>query len=457
MDEEADRSAELLARYRRVGDTEALDEAITLREAALGDPSDSDRLLAYGGALHLRAMRFRSRPDLARVVTVFETALDLAPTDVWLRIALANALIDRWLLNDDAADFDRAAALYRDTDSPQARSMLGWALVKRQMKGQGRDSEQALALCQHALAEIEDSDPDRHEYLSRFAEAAATHAAGTQDAALLTEARDAMTAVLDATKGMGPRRWNQLIVAIPILFARAFMVEDEAEIRAAEAFIESTLAELPADMPDRRVAQVVYGVLLSRRADDADIRDRAIELLLAGLPSVSPTSLGRAVTVLVTARLLLNREPPDVEQAITLLRDQLAVEPENADLRELFQAALSLRYERTADPADLATSVELGDSPFGRAAALLQAASGSDDELDAQIAAAEQALADLPDHESAAVVGPLAGALQSRFQRTGHPADLDRAIALVETMVDGSATDDPEMAAWSALLAQLEW
>ncbi|MFE1444625.1 CHAT domain-containing protein [Streptomyces sp. NPDC058739] len=175
--------------------------------------------------------------------------------------------------------------------------------------------------------------------------------------------------------------------------------------------------------------------LLNRVGRDAVDIDRVIEVFdLVTTASWDTGDPGWTVAALGLGTALLSRfeqrqDRRDLDRAIILMREVRDRRPPRPEQRHaaarLAARALKLRHDRTGDLADL-------DEAVAHAAEAAGYDSDGHDDLEALIALLQRSL-DLADPavpQFARALLSLARALITRFDRDGHPGDLDRAIAV---------------------------
>ncbi|MGW6740047.1 CHAT domain-containing protein [Streptomyces sp. NPDC055025] len=415
-------------------------------------------------------------------------------------------------------------ALHGDESDVPARHVLGWFFYTRHLAlaaaGKGeRDREVALDLLEPVLALGYETVP---------AELRPTLAERMVPAALGMRAEDEETAVavvrfavrlLDALPVAHPR-WAGLArraAALAVSFRPAAAVLDEftarlwgratpgsAELDAVVTVLETQLAALPENAPERPGYLSNLGLALSRRyAATRDARDleaavRAGRSAVDGTPDDAEHRAVRAnqghnlTSVLVTR---YEREPTDdhLREAIDVARqcvaDTPAEDPNARDRSGNLAVLTRLAHQRTGDPGDLRTAIdahtaavdlvpepERATSPHvGRLGTLLwQRYESQGDALDLSGALdlLQRARPPLPargDGEPAiahrvesppvrgdderSVLVSLGGALLARHQRHGDPADLDDAVRCLEAV----GGDDVIATTASANLGAVLW
>ncbi|MFJ5780045.1 CHAT domain-containing protein [Streptomyces sp. NPDC093094] len=175
--------------------------------------------------------------------------------------------------------------------------------------------------------------------------------------------------------------------------------------------------------------------LLNRVGRNSVDIDRVIEVFdLVTTASWDTADPGWTVAALGLGTALLSRfeqrqDRQDLDRAISLVREVRDPRPPRPEQRHeaarLAARALRLRHDRTGDLADL-------DEAVANAAEAAGFDSDGHDDLEALIALLQRSL-DLTDPgvpQFARALLSLACALLTRFDRDGHPGDLDRAIAV---------------------------
>ena len=453
-------AAELVAQYRKDGSPRPLEHAINLLRAALDrSPENCSLLLEYGKALMERAWRLGRPEDADASVAACRDLLRLTAPDDPERaarlIAAADAHMSRWPNSGDTADFEHAVGLFQEALSigaVEAQPRLGNALAMRVSKGQGpdRDAAEAVARCRGGLATVRETDPDWPRYLTWFAFAAFIQAGKVDDVALLDEALVAIGQALDMAEG-APDRWARQVVATSMMFTRLVISEEEEYLGRVRDFAARTVSDLPKDLPARRTAELIYGLMLyfqlQGQEDQAD-RDEAISMLEAGLHGLAladpsrPTTI-RMITELRIDRCLATYRLSDIDDVIAFLGEQLAMTPDDAQMAENTKLMMMLRFEITGDPADLSPSGHSGEDLISLQADLIRAASDAPADLDRSIASAELALAGLAtdDPRRFALRSRLSSALEARYLKRRRQDDLGRAIDIAAANVEESAEE----------------
>jgi hypothetical protein len=181
--------------------------------------------------------------------------------------------------------------------------------------------------------------------------------------------------------------------------------------------------------------------------DPAD-RERAIGVLREALGEPRPgLSMYERSCDELLRKLLWNRMSDgarldDVDDLVARLRAALADTPGDEELREDLYKASRARFSITGDQDDLPSGEDLEDESERVDAQVFQAISGSLEELDAAVSAADRLLDD-DDHEDDRLDGlriSLSGVLTARYAHRGDRGDLDRSLSLQARVIDGLPT-----------------
>ncbi|MGI5292907.1 CHAT domain-containing protein [Nonomuraea polychroma] len=463
MDHVAGRAAaDLVARFEREDNLDALDQAIALYE--------TDGGLPYGTALLQRHSRTGAPEDLDRAVAVLLDTLKQAPEEAAQQAArlvgAADALVARWDVWSDPADVEAAIGWYRQAlqltpESAATRSKLGLTIARRRLLGGGDDGDltEALSLCEEAVA-LHDAagdvdggkerDSDRAIFLDRLALVMSARAVEVEDQALAQAAVETAEGALALLPANGPRRWELETTHVSVLVNRYALRRHPDDLAAANAACASLLETMPSDVYGRRVAHVQYGMMAAARFGDtrdrAD-REHAIAVLREALgePHPGSTAVERIGDGLLRT-LLWNRmsDGPclaDVDELIARLRALRADAPDNADLRQELYEASTARFSITGDPADLPSGDDLPDEVSRVSAMVFDAIPGTLEGLDAAVASADRVLASQghDEHRVGSLRLNLSGALHARFSYRGDRWDLGDSVNLLA----GALADAP--------------
>ncbi|MEV1178054.1 hypothetical protein, partial [Nonomuraea sp. NPDC049784] len=462
MDHTADSAADLVARFEREDDLDALDQAITQYEADAGVP--------YGRALLQRYTRTGAQEDLDRGVAAMLAALEQSPEEAEELAGAADALVMRWDARSDPADVETAIGWYRQAidlapESAATLSKLGLTIARRRLLGAGGagDLAEALTICEEAVAldrtagdsdADQDRDTGRAVHLSKLALVMSARAVEAEDQALAQTAVETMDDALAQLPGNGPLRWGLELPRVSVLANRYLLTKRPEDLAITTAACAALLESMPADLPSRHLAHIQYGMMIYTRfgetRDRAD-RDRAITVLREALGDPHPGSSAiERVSDELLRTLLWNRisQGPrlgDVDELIARLRALLADTPDDKELRQELYEASTARFSITGDQADLPSGDDLEDEVSRLSARVFNAIPGSLEELDAAIAAADRVL-DSPgqdDDRFGSLRVILSGALFARFSQRGDRQDLDRSLALLTDAIADAPTGGP--------------
>ncbi|WP_257902255.1 hypothetical protein [Saccharothrix obliqua] len=401
---------------KRVG----LDAAVEWLTAAVAaaEPGDPDRvvLMADLGVAH--QTRYEARGDLAdldRAVTAKAAALDAAPPD----------------------HPDRAVLL----------SNLGFSLLTRYRRGRAEeDLTRATEACEAAVAASPAGRPGRDRRLANLADC---RHAWFERTGHLDDLRAALAAVTACSAD--PMRFAD----IGLLHLKAFEPAGAADdVHRAVGALESALAGLPADDPDRAAitAGLSQALLLRYRITHvpADL-DRGVELGAEAAAGAGPDLPPWPAAVVEVHRARrggghpAELDPAGWEAATALHRVWFERTYDEHDRRLALDAATrgierapEGHPERPRLPAHLAFLHRAGYSHDGDPA-----------HLGAAFDAARQAAdTGLPEHLEA-----LGDLHRVRYERTGDLADLHAAVALVGQALATAAPDHPDRASTATALS----
>lgn len=366
------------------------------------------------------------------------------------------------------------------TEAPSAENLQALArmlLEKYLLEGDTADLERAVEADQQAVA----AGPPTADLLTDLANALHYRFRRTGNPQDLADATSAARQAVDLTSA--PER-DALLALAGILFSRFRITAEMDAIDEALARSREAAAITPQDDPAfpvilTRIAEVLYARFIATGA--AGEIDEAIELISTAvslIPSGHP-ELGAMLNNLANAllvRFTVRTDAADVDRSVDLLRQSAAVtapsSPQQPTIIAALATALRTRFHVSGNLADLdeavtsARSAVAGIPPgdVSRAAVLsalgaaLQERFAATDmiaDLDEAIRVAQNAAADLPDRHAdrPAVLANLASVLHLRFGRTGQPADLDEASAAAQAAVASCPPRSPYRATCLVVLA----
>ncbi|MEU6730061.1 CHAT domain-containing protein [Nonomuraea wenchangensis] len=466
MDHIAGDAADLVTRFEREDDLDALDQAIDQYEASAG--------VSYGRALLQRYARTGAQEDLDRGVAALLEALEQSPDEAAERATrlagAADALVMRWDARSDPADVETAIRWFRQAmvlapESAAPRSKLGLTIARRRLSGGGDDGDlsEALALCEEAVAldraagdsdGAQDRDAARAAHLGKLALVMSARAVEAEDRALAQTAVETMDGALALLPGSGPLRWGNELPRVSVLANRYVLTRRPEDLAITIAACAALLESMPIDLPGRHLAHLQYGMMIYTRfgeTRDRTDREQAITVLREALGDPRPGSslIERAADGLLRT-LLWNRISEglrlgDVDELIGRLRAQLADTPDDKELRQELYEASTARFSITGDQADLPSGEDLEDEVSRVSARVFNAIPAGLEELDAAIAVADGVLGSPGQDEdrlgNLRVI--LSGALYARFSHRGDRRDLDRSLALLTDAVAGAPAGGP--------------
>ncbi|MBE8476792.1 CHAT domain-containing protein [Streptomyces justiciae] len=425
-----------------------------------------------------RQLRLAGAYDAAeweRLVAMWGRILGILPAGdplrhLWLA-NLSQAHLLRYQHTGAATDLEAAlstarrsvrAATVTDPDRGMGLVNLAGALAERyRSEGTTEDLDLAVDLMREAVTGLPPDHVLRARYLCDLGGLLGMRFTRHEDPADLD---GSVTALRESTRAvpadpMGPGL--ALSNLGESLLLRHTLAGDPADLDEAVDALWRAVDTTPEEHVGRARYRSSLGAALCARfelrGDGADL-DEAVAVLRAAVAGAPPGSLARngaLVNLSVARYFALHRPglcPADLDEAVNAAREALAALPPghtgHAKCRALLAHALRVRYEHSANPADLAEAVDLGEGlavpaadiapteaaerlNAGAAAALtdyLRTTSPSD--LDAGIASLRAALRTLPPgHASRPVLlANLALALVGRFARSADAADLDAAI-----------------------------
>jgi tetratricopeptide (TPR) repeat protein len=481
------------------------DPAVVLATVAVGEvgdllktvpnPAADLEIMATAGFLHW--FRYQALPvgedqeDLLAALMFFEPVYRAVPEVVpepllvhldpaRISAARARELLRRTEAAVDPAALDEAVDLLQQAvaatpkDHPRLPVYLGDlddALERRfELKGEWADIDAAVDVCRRAVAAVPVGHPDRAGALSNLGNALGLRFERGGDPADLEQAIEAGSAAEAAAGADHPARVQILANLGSNLVLRADRDGTEADVRAAVGYLRQAAELLPPSHPARpSVAANLARALYSRwelRHDSADLAE-SIRLCQEALAAVPPGHPKQEGILLMLSKALHDRgvelmaeyrDSADLavlNAAVLAFTNAAAGLPVEHPIRRLISSALctalTSRYERTGDPADLGQAVAEGEQacadPALRTAHALSNLStalrrryerdGQVADLDRAIDAGRQAVAMTKDTgpDLASLLSNLGGVLQRRFERTGEMVVLNEAIETFQRAV----------------------
>ena len=443
----------------------------------------------YGADLYEEYRRTGNLQTLQRAITAFREAVDATPVghpgrDLMLS-NLGKTLLWRFRHTGQLADLDQAITACREAADatpathpgrPVVLSNLGAILRSRFARtGQAADLDQAISLAREAADATPADYPERFAVLTNLGAALSVRFGRTGQLADLDQAITASREAIDATPASNPGRplmLSNLGNALRIRFERT---GQEADLDQAITVGREAVDGAPVGHPDRVIYLNNAGIALRmrfRRAGQQADLDQAITLLREAVdatPGDHPDRASRLSNLggMLQARFGRAGRQADLDQAITLVREALDATPAGSPDRPLYLSnlgnALGRRFERTGQQADLdkavtlfrealnATPAESPDRP-GRLSDLGDALhsrfgrTGQQADLDDAITVDREAVNTTPaDHtKRPGHLSSLGNALAERFERTGQQADLDQAVTLFREAVEATPAGSPD-------------
>lgn len=470
---------------------DTVDEVVDLLKT-VPDPAADLEIMAMAGFVHWLRYQLRPAPEdqkdlLAALMffqPVYQAHPEAVPEPLLARLdppcaaaARARDLLRRTETVIDPATLDEAVDLLRQAvaatpdDHPRLPVYLGDlddALERRfELKGERADIDAAVEVCRRAVAAVPTGHPDQAGALSNLGNALGLRFETSGDRADLDEAIEAGTAAEAAAGAHYPARVQIMVNLGGNLALRGDLDGSKDDIRAAVGRLRQAAKQCPPGQP--AITIVLASALYAQwrlEHDRADL-DESIRLCQEAVAAVPPGHPKRHGITLTLSKALHDR-------GVTLVTEYAA----SADLATLnaaieafsgaaagvgplalsaLSSALTLRYERTGDPADLERAVAEGEracaDPALRASPGLSALStalrrrfestGQVADLGRAIDTGRQAVALLrsADPDLPKALSNLGGVLQRRFERTGEISVLNEAIGAFQRAV--AADRDP--------------
>ncbi|EJC99004.1 uncharacterized protein FOMMEDRAFT_113608 [Fomitiporia mediterranea MF3/22] len=434
-------AATLLSRFKQLGRTTDLDEAIEHHRAALklrpnGHPDRPMSLNNLANSLESRFKQHGSTVDIEEAIEHHRTALRLCPhghPDCSMFLSnLAASLVTRFERGGRPADLDeaivhhRSALKLRPNGHPNrllSLSNLASSLATRfEQYGQTADLDEAIEHNRVSLELCPDNHPDRSAFLNNLANSLQARFKQNGQAADLDEAIEHHRAALHRRPNGHPRRFASLNSLANCLQFRFQQHGRTADLDGAIKLYRTALELLPDSHPDRSTSLNGLAVALQRRFEQhgkiADL-DEAIEHHRAVLHLRPNGHPNRSMALDNLANSLLmryeqNRQTMDLDEAIEHHRAALQLRPDG-------------HPERAGTLNDLASSLHARFVQNGQTVVLDEAIEHERVALDLR-----------PDGHPGRLtsLNNLATSLIARFEQHGLITDLDEAIRCLRTAVE---------------------
>lgn len=311
----------LWARFQRSGASGDLDEVIATRRSIIdatptGSAKLTERLSQLGMALLTRFRDRRTSADLDEAVTTLHSALAAATTDTERMVCqsdLCCALHTRFEHSNARADLDEAADLARSVSAlahpePSPELLISMATVldsRARRTGALDDLDTAIGLVRRAAA------------------------------ATTSEHRPG-----------------------------AHRAHGHLQLRAEGIWADPATD----DTPVQTEVQRLLGAYLARRFEWTDVHadaDALVQLRREAVTTTSADSAEHATSLASLSHVLMLRylrtgNRADLDEAVTKLRQALAIDPENAGYLLSLSDAMGHRFLADRDEADLDAAIELG-------------------------------------------------------------------------------------------------
>ncbi|QXV57811.1 CHAT domain-containing protein [Amycolatopsis sp. TNS106] len=450
-----------------------------LASCAPDDPAFGEALLLRGSALRVRFVRTGDTTDIAESVRYLREALGNLPegseSHVPALLNLASSLQTRFSYasafttpdGPDEADLSEAITLARKADAAVGENHpLRWAVeatLATVLRAEGTDPAEVTRAARAALAALPADSPLRGTALLSLGEALRRlyRASGGQE--VLREAVDVLREAKTAGAG-GPLGRTPMLTALSmVLYETVKLADTDGEIDDGELdeAIETTRVAAR-DIPDDTVirgqqlwqlAELLRWRFL--RTGQATNLDERIETLRATVPlAPDAPALTQCLSALVDAlslRYSRNPDPADLDESVAALcrivESLPTGDPRLPDLQADTALAHLQRFDARGEPADRETATRLirsalaatGDSSryriLGVLAAILSSTATSERDPEKLTEAIEACHAATPPGAvpKVAVTLTLGNALISRYENTGAEADLEAAATTLRS------------------------
>ncbi len=303
------------------------------------------------------------------------------------------------------------------------------ALRKAQETGEVAHFDEAIRLLQSAIDVAPPTWWKRPWVLTNIGSALQIRGRGTGAITDLNRAVEVLEEAVRCAPSHDPQRCGVLNNLRGALSARFDLTGDNADLDRAIDVLEEAATSTPTADPDRvGLFSTLRIALCSRfeRAGDAADLNRALRVLELAANSTPTGSTDRRTLLLGVASVFYLRS--------TALGDL-------ADL----QRAIKI-YDKYATTAPTDSDEASECSNFAIALQTRFERTGNAADLDRAIELLELAQAATPIEDPQWAAGPcnVAGALMARFERNGDPADLDRAVTLFEDALTDVPTEHPQ-------------
>jgi tetratricopeptide (TPR) repeat protein/CHAT domain-containing protein len=400
-----------------------LDEAIDLtRQAAMADGHPGRAMFLHGLCLALlrRFEQTQEAGDLSEAAEAGATALDLWPADPAPLVALlADVLFRRYQTILDPGDLDQSITLARSISAtpvataPFLFELANWLWARFEARDDTADRDEAIVFGRRSALS---DDPEVVLFGATVVTMLRSRHAVTGQASDLEDAVEVARHIVSTV----PDDPDALSCLTGVLLARFTSKGKQADLDEGIVVGERLLAVLPADHPDRAGFPAAFANMLRMRyehqRDPADLaaakdwetradvtRDPWDDVVGPARHEGWASKRGLQGHALLEQAMRGN-DPLALDRAIVVIRESVglypAAGPAKLEAMGNLASALSIRFTRIGDKADLDEAIEVG-----------------------------RAALDLGSAEAAAVAA-LAFALFTRFVRFGELSDLDESIAL---------------------------
>lgn len=452
-----------------------------LASCASDDPAFGEALLLRGSALRVRFVRTGDATDIAESVRYLREALGNLPegceSHVPALLNLASSLQTRFSYasafdtpdGPDKADLAEAVALAREADAAVGEGHpLRWAVeatLATVLRADDAGHAEVTRAARATLAALPADSPLRGTALLSLGEALRRQYRASGGQEVLREAVDVLREAKTAGAG-GPLGRTPMLTALSMVLYEAVKLADtDGEIDDGELdeAIETTRAAaqgIPDDTVIRgqqlwQLAELLRWRFL--RTGQAANLDERIETLRATVPLAPDASaLTQCLSALADAlslRYSRNPDPADLDESVAALcrvvESLPADDPRLPDLQADTALAHLQRFDARGEPADSETATRLirsalaatgsGDSSryriLGVLAAILSSTATSERDPEKLTEAIEACHAATPPGAvpKVSVTLTLGNALISRYENTGAEADLEAAVTTLRS------------------------
>ncbi|MFI9454674.1 CHAT domain-containing protein [Amycolatopsis sp. NPDC052450] len=449
-----------------------------LASCASDDPVFGEALLLRGSALRARFVRTGNPTDIAESVRYLRETLRSLPegseSHVTAKLNLASSLQTRFAYasafttpgGPDEADLAEAITLSREADAAIGEGHpLRWAVeatLATVLRAGNTDPAEAIRAARATLAGLPADSPLRGTALLSLGESLRRQYQATGGQEVLREAVDVLREAKAAGAG-GPHGRAPMLTALSMVLYEAIKPAgtdgaiDDSELGELDEAIETTRAAaqgMPGDTVIHaqqlwQLAELLrWRFLRTGQATDLDERIETLRATVPLAPDVPAlTHCSSALSNALSFRYSRNSDPADLDESVAVLcRVVEALPADGAELPGL-QADTALahlqRFEARGEPADRETASRLIRSALaatdaddssryrmlGILATILASTATSERDPEKLTEAIETCYAATPPGEvpTVTVTLTLGNALTSRYENTGAQADLEAA------------------------------